>query len=61
MNIVLRTLEKQRARYGASPADATKLITFGESKAGTETPAVELAAWTLAANLLLNLDETLNK
>jgi hypothetical protein len=59
--LVLRTLEKQRARYASSPEDAAKLITFGESKPAAHIPAPELAAWTLTANLLLNLDETLNK
>jgi hypothetical protein len=59
--LVLNTLNKQRTRYSSSPEDATKLITFGESKAPADFPAAELAAWTLTANLLLNLDESLNK
>jgi hypothetical protein len=59
--LVLETLKKQRARYQAAPEDATKLITFGESKPASTLAAPELAAWTLTANLLLNLDETLNK
>jgi hypothetical protein len=59
--LVLNTLEKQRTRYASSPEDAAKLITFGESKPAANIPAPELAAWTLTANLLLNLDETLNK
>jgi hypothetical protein len=58
--IVLETLEKHRTRFLAAPDDATRLITFGESKPAADLPAPELAAWTLAANLLLNLDETLN-
>ena len=33
----------------------------GESKADAELDASELAAYTLVANLILNLDETLNK
>jgi hypothetical protein len=59
--LVLETLGKQRARYQSAPEDASKLITFGESKPAATLPAQELAAWTLTANLLLNLDETLNK
>ena len=50
-----------RARYAAAPEDATKLITFGDSKPDPALPAPELAAWTLTAGLLLNLDETLNR
>jgi hypothetical protein len=33
----------------------------GESQPNPKLPEPELAAWTLVANLLLNLDETLNK
>jgi hypothetical protein len=59
--LVLETLEKHKARYKAAPEDAAKLIAFGESKPAAELPPADLAAWTLTANLLLNLDETLNK
>jgi hypothetical protein len=54
-------LAAHRARYAAAPEDATKLITFGDSKPDPALPAPELAAWTLTAGLLLNLDETLNR
>ena len=54
-------LRAHRARYAAQPADATQLITFGESKPDAALPAPEVAAWTLTASLLLNLDETLNR
>jgi hypothetical protein len=57
---VLEALQKHRARFQSSPEDASKLISFGESKPASEIPAPELAAWTLTANLLLNLDEALN-
>ena len=40
---------------------AKQLIAFGESKADPELAPVDLAAWTLVANLLLNLDEVVNK
>ena len=33
----------------------------GESKPETDIPEPELAAWTMIANEMLNLDETLNK
>ena len=54
-------LTAHRARYASAPEDATKLITFGDSKPDPALPAPELAAWTLTAGLLLNLDETLNR
>jgi type II secretory pathway component PulL len=40
---------------------AKKLIAYGESKADESLKPDELASWTLVANLLLNLDEVVNK
>ena len=47
--------------YESRPRDAEKLIAVGESSPDTSLSVVELAAWTLLCNLLLNLDETLSK
>ncbi|MBS1789413.1 MAG: PSD1 domain-containing protein [Acidobacteria bacterium] len=49
--------DQQLANYKTSPQTADKLLK-GENR---ELPAPELAAWTLVANVLLNLDETLTK
>ena len=49
------------AHYAQAPADTTALLTFGESKADPAVPPPQLAAWTMVATQLLNLDETLNK
>ena len=38
-----------------------KLIAYGESKADPKLKPVDLATWTLVANLLFNLDEVVNK
>lgn len=51
----------QKERYTADPTSALQVITVGESKPDEKLPPEELAAWTLVANLLLNLDETLTK
>jgi hypothetical protein len=59
--VTQEALTAHRARYAAAPEDAAKLITFGDSKPDPALPAPELAAWTLTAGLLLNLDETLNR
>ncbi len=59
--IVTDTLKSLRATYKAKPEDAQKLIAFGESKADPKLDASELAAWTMLANQLMNLDEVLNK
>jgi hypothetical protein len=54
-------LKDLRAEYAADPAAAGKLITIGESKPDPALDAKELAAWTMLANTVLNLDEVLNK
>ncbi len=54
---VLALYHRQLDKYRAAPAEAEKAIAFGESKPPPDTPAPELAAWTLVANLVLNLDE----
>ncbi len=53
-----RLADRQLARYRAAPEDATKAITFGDSRPPEGVDPAELAAWTLVANLVLNLDET---
>jgi len=55
--MVLDFHQRQLAKYQAAPAEATKAVTFGESKPPADLPETELAAWALVANLILNLDE----
>ena len=50
-----------RAEYAGDRDAAKKLISIGETKADEKLDAVELAAWTMLANTVLNLDEVLNK
>lgn len=45
--------------FNIRPADAVTLLKTGEKPANQELPATELAAYTLIANTLLNLDETI--
>jgi hypothetical protein len=59
--VVARTLERYRDRYAADAEAAAQLITYGESKADPELTPAELAAYTLVANLLLNLDEAVSR
>ena len=47
--------------YRAHAQDAGKLLAVGESKADASLDVPSLAAWTMVANSLLNLDEVLNK
>ena len=59
--VVQNVLDGHRARFTKDAEAAKKLITYGESKADPKLKPVDLAAWTLVANLLLNLDEVVNK
>ncbi len=61
LRLVSANLAQQRKLYRADPAAARKLVASGESKPRGVAPADETAAWTMVANLLLNLDETLNR
>jgi hypothetical protein len=53
--------DKARAQFAKDPKDAVKMATepLGPLPAGMD--AVDLAAWTVVGNVLLNLDETVNK
>ncbi len=59
--ILRQAFEKHLAAYKSKPEEATKAISYGESKADEKLDAPELAAWTLVANLILNLDEVVTK
>ena len=59
--IVEQTLAQHLARYASNGEAAKQLIAFGDSKADPALKPAELAAWTMIANLLLNLDEAVTK
>jgi hypothetical protein len=48
-------------RYRGDPAAARKLIATGATRADARLNPEELAAYTLAANVLLNLDEVMTR
>lgn len=59
---VLRSeLDALLAYYAAHADDAKALLSVGESKPDESLVADRVAAWTMLANQLLNLDEVLNK
>jgi hypothetical protein len=59
---VMRQMEEDfRKSYQATPSDAKALLAVGESKTDQKIPPADLAAWTLVASEILNLDETLTK
>jgi hypothetical protein len=54
-------VRSQREVFGKDPEGAKKAVSFGDLPADPSFDAGELAAWTLAASVVLNLDEVLNK
>jgi hypothetical protein len=56
--LINKALTKQRDVYRADIKAAEKAIQVGESSPKNIAPAEETAAWTMIANLVLNLDET---
>src|SRR5437899_5254733 len=49
------------AKYGADREAATKLVAVGGRSPDPAVPAADMAAYTMVANLILNLDEVLTK
>jgi hypothetical protein len=62
MEAVLQSsYEQMRRHYADDAKDAQGLLAVGEKRRDETIPAPELAAWTMVASEMLNLDETLNK
>lgn len=57
----LRALYKEELSKYAKDRDAAKAMAFGKHDAPPECPLAEAAAWTVLANVILNLDETVTK
>ena len=54
-------LQRQRDRFGDHPEEATLLLAVGESEVDETLDVGELAAWTVLAHTLLNLDEAVTR
>ena len=48
-------------RFSAETPNAESLLAFGDAKSSSDVDKAELAAWTLTANVLLNLDEVVTR
>ena len=59
--ILRRAYDRWLARFQDHPRDAGKLIAVGPLPAPDDLDTGRLAAYTLAANLILNLDETVTR
>jgi hypothetical protein len=60
-SIVTRSLETLAAFYADHAEDAAQLLAVGELKPDPSLDPKTLAAWTMLANQLMNLDEYLTK
>jgi len=61
LEVLLDVYKAGLAKFEADKEAATKLINVGESKPDEKLDTSQLAAWTMVANLILNLDETITK
>ncbi len=59
--VVRGTFDRALATYQKSPDTAAALLRVGATPADGKLPAPELAAWTLVASQVMNLDEALTK
>ncbi len=59
--VVQDALIQHLTKYYSNPEAALQAVTYGESKRDEKLNVSELAAYTMVANLLLNLDETVTK
>jgi hypothetical protein len=59
--IVRQTLDDMQDYYGQEPEAARQFLTVGNSQPSDSVPASQLAALTMVANQLMNLDEVVNK
>jgi len=59
--VVQKIFEKAQEHYQKDPQGAAELVSVGESKPDPKLSKAELAAWTLVASQVMNLDECLTK
>jgi hypothetical protein len=59
--VLVKLYQDQLAEYQANKDAAAKFLSVGESKRDQKLDVSEHAAWTLVANVILNLDETVTK
>jgi hypothetical protein len=58
--VLRRVFDERLSAYTSDVVAANKLLAVGESARDAKLPAPELAAWTMVANVVLNLDETIS-
>jgi hypothetical protein len=61
LQLLVESYEHHLSTYQSDPPAAGSLVAVGEIAPPSELDPVELAAWTMVANLVLNLDEVITK
>lgn len=61
MERLVEVYQNSKTRYEAEPEKAEKILSHGDSDPHKDFSQPELAAWTLVASLVLNLDEVLTR
>ena len=61
VRILSQGVQKRLARYRAHPKAATALVSIGDAPRPANIAVPELAAYTTAASVILNMDEMINK
>jgi hypothetical protein len=59
--ILTEALSTQEQLFKKDPAQAAKVLRVGESEPKKLADDVTMASWTMICNLILNLDETVNR
>ncbi len=59
--VIEKLLEDQRQRFTESPENAKQLLEVGESPKADSITEIDLAAWSVICQMILNLDETLTR
>jgi hypothetical protein len=59
--VLEKSFSEMQKHYEENPKDARSLVNIGEKRRDSSIPEPELAAWTMIASEMLNLDETVNK
>ncbi len=59
--LLIEHLQTQLEHFRRHPDEAAKLLALGEKRGNASLPSAELAAYSVTASLLLNLDEAITK
>ena len=59
--LLMGLLSRQRSRFASNPEAAKQLVSVGYSSRGWDLAPAELAAWSVVAQAVLNLDEVITR